>query len=49
MTLDELNFNGDAKGIKVIQTQRGKVDANDPYSQWNLCLAMPPKKCLTLV
>ena len=37
MTLDELNFNGDAKGIKVIQTQRGKVDANDDYSQWNLC------------
>lgn len=37
MTLDELKFNGEAKGIKVIQTQRGKVDASDPYSQWNLC------------
>ena len=37
MTLDELKLNGDAKDIKVIQTQRGKIDASDPYSQWNLC------------
>lgn len=37
MTLDELKFNGDAKGIRVFQTQRGEVDTNDPYSQRNLC------------
>ena len=37
MILDELKFNGDAKGIRVIQTQRGEVDASNPYSQWNLC------------
>ena len=37
MELDELQFNGDAKRIKVIQTQRGIVDDNNPYSQWNLC------------
>ncbi|MBO4723674.1 MAG: peptidoglycan editing factor PgeF [Muribaculaceae bacterium] len=37
MTLDELKFNGDAKGIRVIQTQRGEVNAANSYSQWNLC------------
>ncbi len=37
MTLDELKFNGDAKRVRVFQTQRGKVDTRDPYSQWNLC------------
>ena len=37
MTLDELKFNVDTKGIKVIQTQRGEVDTSNPYSRWNLC------------
>lgn len=37
MILNELKFNVDAKGIKVIQTQRGEVDTSNPYSQWNLC------------
>ena len=34
MTLDTL-MHGD--GIVAVQTQRGKVKANDAYSQWNLC------------
>ena len=37
MTLEELKFNGDARAIMAFQTQRGVADANDPYSQWNLC------------
>ena len=37
MTIDYLKLNGDAKGIIATQTQRGEVDKNNPYSQWNLC------------
>ncbi|MBR5118147.1 MAG: peptidoglycan editing factor PgeF [Muribaculaceae bacterium] len=37
MTLDELKFNSDAKDIRVIQTQRGEVNATNSFSQWNLC------------
>lgn len=37
MTLDELKFNGDAKSIRAVQTLRGEVTRNNPYSQWNLC------------
>lgn len=34
MVLDKLM---QENGILVVQTQRGKVKANDAYSQWNLC------------
>lgn len=37
MTIDYLKINGDTKGIIATQTQRGEVDKNNPYSQWNLC------------
>ena len=37
MTIDDLSLCGDARGIRVIQTQRGEVKPGDPYSQWNLC------------
>ena len=37
MKLDELSFSTACKGIRVVQTLRGEVDARNAYSQWNLC------------
>lgn len=37
MTLEELKFNVEARGVKVVQTLRGEVDRSDNYSRWNLC------------
>lgn len=38
MLLDQLIFkNCDDSKCRVFQTQRGDVDASNPYSQWNLC------------